>query len=86
VSFTGLDIAAFAEASIAGRVQIAEEIAAEVADEYPTVRVEIDGPKVSATTYGSFDHLREWGSVNNSPRGRMRSAAVRAGDFRPEGK
>lgn len=85
-SFSGLDLAAFAAATVEQRADIAADIAAEVKDEYPTVRVVVDGVQVSARTFGSFDHLREWGSINNAPRGLMRAAANRAGEFTPEGK
>lgn len=84
--FSGLDLAAFADATVPQRADIASDIAAEVKAHYPTVRVVVDGDRVSATTFGSFDHLKEWGSINNPPKGYMRSAAAAQGTFRPEGK
>ena len=86
MGFFGLDLAAFADATLEARVAIASEIAADVAGHYQTVKVEVDGQRVSATTYGSFDHLKEWGSINNPPKGYMRSAAAAQGNFTPEGK
>ncbi len=82
----GLDLSVFAEAVEPDMLAIAEDIAADVADEYPTVEAKATDGGASVWTYGSFDHLREWGSVNNAPRGRMRSAAAKQGDFKPEGK
>ncbi len=82
----GLDLAAFADATLEARQAIAADIAAEVEPHYPTVRVVTDGDRVSVTTYGSFDHFKEWGSVNNSPLAYMRAAAVARGNYRPEGK
>ena len=68
------------------RADIAADIAAKVQRHYPTVKVVIDGDRVSVATFGSFDHLKEWGSVNNRPKGYMRSAAASEGDYHPEGK
>ena len=84
--FSGLDLDAFAEATIDARADIAADIVAAVKDHYPSAEVVIDGDTVSATTYGSFDHLKEWGSVNNRPFGFMRSAAAAEGNYHPEGK
>jgi hypothetical protein len=82
----GLDLSVIAEAVEPDLLAIAEEIASEVADEYPTVEAHPTATGAAVWTHGSFDHLREWGSVNNAPRGRMRSAAAKRGDFKPEGK
>jgi hypothetical protein len=84
--FSGLDLDAFAEATVPARLAIAAEIAAEVETHYSTVEVHADGSTVSVTTHGSFDHLKEWGSINNRPKGYMRSAAAAQGTYRPEGK
>lgn len=81
-----LDLSAFVDAAQPDLLAIAEQIASEVADEYPTVEAHPTATGAAVWTHGSFDHLREWGSANNAPRGRMRSAAARYGDFHPEGK
>lgn len=83
-----LDLAALATAAIESGelVKIAEGIAAEVEPHYPTVKVEVTKTGVSVTTYGSFDHFKEWGSINNAPLGYMRRAAAAVGNYTPEGK
>jgi len=83
---SGLDLDAFADATVKARQEIAADIAATVEPHYPSVKVVTDGDRVSVTTFGSFDHLKEWGSVNNPPKGYMRSAAAAEGNFHPEGK
>lgn len=85
-SLHGLDLEAFELATVDDRVAIAEDIAADVAEHYPTVKVVEHDGTVSVTTYGSFDHFKEWGSVNNRPKGYMRSAAASKGNYHPEGK
>lgn len=79
-----LDLDAFAKAAEVSLLPIAEDIAAEVEPHYPTVEAGVDADGVFVSTHGSFDHLKEWGSVNNPPKGYMRSAASRAGRFQPE--
>lgn len=85
-SFTGFDPTAFLEAVEDDMVDVATGIAADVERHYPTVQVGVDDLGVHVTTYGSFDHFKEWGSVNNRPLGYMRAAAIAAGTYRPEGK
>ena len=82
----GLDLSAFAEAATPGLVEIAEDIAAEVEPHYPTVEVAVDPGGVSVVSHGSFDHFKEWGSINNSPLAYMRRAASARGNYTPEGK
>lgn len=84
--FTGLDLAAIELATVPQRVEIAAEIAADVVKHYPTATVEVDGGRVSVVAEGSFFHLKEWGSVNNPPKGYLRSAAAQRGNYTPEGK
>lgn len=73
-----------ADATVDQRAAIAQQIVNDVKEHYPTAEVVVDGDRVSATTYGSFDHLKEWGSVNNPPHFYMRMAAAKRGRFTPE--
>ena len=82
----GLDLSAFAEAAAPGLVEVAEDIAAEVKEHYPTVEVAVDPGGVSVVTHGSFDHFEEWGSINIAPLAYMRRAASARGNYTPEGK
>ena len=82
----GLDLSASIDPATPGLVEIAEDIAAEVEPHYPTVEVAVDAGGVSVVTHGSFDHFKEWGSINNSPLAYMRRAASARGNYTPEGK
>ena len=52
------------------------------------VIVESDTEGVRVTTHNPFAHLDEWGGagVHSRPTGAMRSAAMKAGNFHPEGR
>jgi hypothetical protein len=50
------------------------------------VEVAVDAGGVSVVTHGSFDHFKEWGSINHSPLAYMRRAASARGNYTPEGK
>lgn len=81
LSLNGAAVTAAAQARL---LAVAEGIAVEVAPHYRTVEAGVDSDGVFVSTHGSFDHLKEWGSVNNAPSGYMRAAAARHGRFRPE--
>lgn len=51
---------------------------------YGDIEVSHDGTTVTVAATGSFAHLDEWGSVNNSPTAAMRRAAEAAGRFKEE--
>jgi hypothetical protein len=96
---TWIDYDAIAEACTEGLEAAAEKIATDARRGYQQhelktsntkmgVIVESDADGVRVTTHNPFAHLDEWGGagVHSRPTGAMRSAAMRAGEFHPEGR
>jgi hypothetical protein len=93
-----LELDAIADACRSQLEQVAESIAKDARRGYQQhelktanprtgVIVESDSEGVRVVTHNSFAHFDEWGGskVRSQPTGAMRTAAMRHGEFHPEG-